>query len=285
MIVMPRGLHVAELAIEKFLEAKGSLFIIGNGLAQEERNYLATKYKERFVNIGPMMHHFRVLDIIVRARKVNFGIIDFDCFILDRSILDDLIIEESETDVCTRSPFFIESPGMNEMLPDTFLLFLNVKTIKQLMKNYGITARLYPKPFGNKAIMKELNDHGFNWKEHEPEKDYFDTFRLLFMLAMSNGYVHSRRDLLNDNVARAFHVGAISKPQNYKSLYGFRGSLFWTLCLERVTDNDLKPIVDTYLPKLRSADLVKERSDFVDQLDHHYKAFIKDLFNIDLEVS
>jgi len=246
MIVMPGGLHVAVAAIAHFPKAY-PLILIGNGFSQEE-NAWTRKHLSNFIYlpIGYKQNHFRVLDTLFSVWECDFGIIDYDCFVLDPALIDEI------TDIDRHSSMngvYVSGriPKIDTEIPETFILYFNIAALRQIMQRCGITSRKYQWNTLSTSLRIALNKIGLFENKMPDNKSYFDTLRLLMIMALINGFAPEFVSRYFDseplcNKARVFHVGSISNPLQFGDFYGLRGSYFWRMALERSNEPELARI-------------------------------------------
>lgn len=243
MIGIPGSLHIMKLCA-KYIPENVNLVLVLNGMdAWEEekaQSILNPMGIIRLQNSG-VITHGKVLDMLFRNMQKPFGIIDYDCFIFNESLFDQIM--EFQPGVMLNSPFSKGSPNFGRM-PHTFFCFFQTEIVRSIIQKYkvncGITS--FSKRIPKKA-RHQLHIVGIN-EENYPEagKNYFDTLRLVISLGISEGY---RCNYLNNADASqpenldAFHVGGVAEPNSTYGWWSVRGSYFWWRALETCEDEKI----------------------------------------------
>lgn len=246
MIVMSGGLHVAIAAIEHFPK-KYPLIVIGNGFTEEENEWARKHFGDlSFLPIEYKQNHFRVLDALFSGWIYDFGIIDYDCFVLDPSLIDEIVMIDATSSM---NGVYVSGriPQTDQEIPETFVLYFNLAVLKHVMKIHGIGSKKYDWVDLASHLRTELNKIGISESRMPDNKRYFDTLRLLMVMALIDGFapkfISKYIDTApNPKKARIFHVGSISNPRQSGDLYSMRGSYFWRLSLERCNESGLSRI-------------------------------------------
>jgi hypothetical protein len=129
-------------------------------------------------------------------------------------------------------------------VPETFFLYFNRALVYGIKKAYGVSSEIVRWEALPDRVQSTLRRIGLD-ANHLPEarKPNFDTFRVIMMLALAEGYRHHYiTDLptAGGSSSTIFHVGGISDPRNVDGMWEFRGSYFWRRLLEASQDRDLK---------------------------------------------
>ena len=272
MIIMSGGLHVAEIAIKHF-SSKYNLILIGNGFVKDESNWVNEKFsKYGFINIKSRQYHHNVLDAVFSVWGMDFGIIDYDCFIMDQTLLDECVELDELTSVS--APFKArKNPEYQFFMPDTFLMFFNVALLKKYKKLYGVGTAIYKWNELSGRVQSRLKLVGLSesvMPDHE--KKYFDTLRALLLLCLSYGYRPKFiKNHIGDSV-RCVHVGDVAKPNTHRTTYGLRGSYFWRVALKASGDPVLTKVASA---KFKDVDLDSFRNKFDDIDEELGEAFLE----------
>lgn len=148
--------------------------------------------------------HGHVINLLLENERGNFGIIDHDCYVFDRSIFSQLT---PAADECVLSLFGEESRRVAFTFPLTYPLYFNTGVLQPLMRRYGVDARLYrqtPAAATDCLLRIGLGPTRF-WKHYH---NFRDTLHVLFAVALAEGlkirFLVSRQDL------PALHVGGTS---------------------------------------------------------------------------
>ena len=242
MILMPGSLHVSLLAMNSFPNHK-KLIVISNGLNRDENVYLKELGTHTVFTSYIVLRHHIILNILFRYWRYNFGIVDNDCFVRNPKVIDDLTgIKDSEL---LASKYYIDSKRTKTAykIPETFLMYFNIKKIRYIRKKYRVSARIY----SFQSLPKKVRIIFKNYDIQYPEsgKYYFDTLRVIFILGCLEHLSYSSvssYDNVHGDIDEVYHIGAMSKPQNFNSTYGFRGTYFWIRAIESSNDLALEKI-------------------------------------------
>ena len=243
MIGIPGSLHIMKLCAKYIPEYVNTVLVL-NGMDEWEeekaRLLLSPKGIVRLNHSG-VVPHGKVLDMLFRNMQNPFGIIDYDCFIFNAGIFNQ--ITSLEPDVIVNSLFSKESPVFGKT-PQTFFCFFQTEIVRSIIQKYkvncGITSfsKRIPKKAGNQLHIVGINEENYP----EAGKNYFDTLRLVISLGISEGY---RCNYLNNADASqpenldAFHVGGVAEPNSTYGWWAVRGSYFWWRALETCEDEEI----------------------------------------------
>lgn len=242
VIVMPGSLHVARLALQKVPGHIDRLIVLNGLPAWEAKLAHELFHGQPVVACEALMEHDQVLDLLLDNLDGDFGILDYDCFVLDPVHFDHMRVlrEGSLMNAC----FSRRHPQTGLRVPETFFLFFNRDAIQSLKARYGVTSRPVRWAQLPDACRDKLALHGLSADLlPEAHKDYFDTLRVLMMLGQAEGL---ELTFLADFPAsptpsgEIFHVGGISTPNLVDGLWRFRGAYFWRMVLERCALDELK---------------------------------------------
>jgi len=209
--VVPRTLDLLEYGL-KLLPADLNVFLILNGLADWEQDYLATEFPDipsfTLETRGGSILYDRVLDLLVEENEFDFGVLDQDCFVLDESLFDQLQFQRDEL---VKSPFFTRNEEAGIEFPRTYFLYFNVSVVKSIRDKYRISfRRCWTLPASLEEKLAELN-LGYHNFPH-PSLNYFDNFQLIWAMAMHERIPFGRVPTMHGQGAvcseRVVHVGA-----------------------------------------------------------------------------
>jgi hypothetical protein len=242
MIVMPGGLHLAEVAIS-YVPRDVDLVLVMNGLTRWEaawarRHLPATE----FVPTATVLEHGPLLDVLFDCMRQNFGILDYDCFVFKPDYFARM--RDIGGGVSMHACFFRRNNTLGLDVPETFFLFFNVAHINQLRRRYSVGSQRIGWDAVPIHARQRLQTIGID-SDHFPEehKAYFDTLRLLMMLGLCDGtpcHFLATLPTTPRPFADLFHVGGVSHPWDVSGTWTFRGSYFWRLALEASRHEDLR---------------------------------------------
>jgi hypothetical protein len=211
VIVVPKTLDMLEVCLA-FLPDTVPVFLVLNGLEPWEQAFVETQYPDipKFTletRRGSILFD-RVLDMFVECNDSNFGILDQDCFVLNRRYFSRLQLGK---DYFAVSPFVTHNAAANITFPRTYFLFLNLAEIRRLRDKYRISfKRCWTLPANVEEPLKSLGLGHDNYP-HE-SLGYFDTFQLIWAMALYEGLTYGRgpsaRRFLGWQGRNMVHVGA-----------------------------------------------------------------------------
>lgn len=242
MIVMPGGMHIAQVAIDYFPRDR-QLIVIGNGVDAAEAQWARRNLPvSQVLSTRTMLGHHDVLDAIFASWGPDFGIIDYDCFVFDAGLFDRAARIAPGTSM--NAAFFRGNEDPPLQVPETFLLYFNAGVIRDLIRRYGIGTRPVRWPALPERARERLATLGLS-AERPPEahKPYYDTLRLQMMLGLADGQPYRYVAEIPASPAPneiAFHVGGVSDPRSVEGIWALRGSYFWRRVLEASDDPFLR---------------------------------------------
>ncbi|MFC1883155.1 hypothetical protein ACFL2O_00150 [Thermodesulfobacteriota bacterium] len=238
VIVMPHTLHLL-LPCLSLLPKKTNIFLLLNGIAAWEKEYVKTEFKRypriEMISRKHKIPHGMVLDLLFANNKSNFGILDSDCYIFNKSIVEELALDKNDF---AAGVFFLKNKKTNILFPETFFMFFNTKRIKEIQSKYKISCRVYhkiPSRLEGKLMEMDIGYHNFPF---EP-LPYFDTMRLVFSMAFYEKLVFKKIAVSKDE---AIHVGRVSFDFDAKTApdLAIRANYFHNKILEITEDPILR---------------------------------------------
>lgn len=261
VICIPGSLHLVDVFLRYFPKNE-NLILILNGLTKEENLWAKQNFSDRsYVILPKLVHHGVVLDLLLRALKQPFGILDYDLFIKDHTYFDQL--KNVQPDTLGNSLFITRNQTLGFQLPQTFAMFFNTPLVRQLIHKYHVSCEAINYSKLSRKIRLQLSKIGID-ATHLPEetKKNFDSTRVLTALGLSEGYgfMCNDPDLKNSIIEKGiFHVNGVSDPYNISNRWRMRGSYFWQTGLNRCTDNDLKTLYEDRYPDLPSIETLRSK--------------------------
>ena len=111
-----------------------------NGLERWEEEFIERTYplvpQFKLTTYRGSIVFDRVLDLLMECNETDFGIIDQDCFVLDRGFFKSLRIRDNEFAV---SPFSNVNKASNIVFPRTYFLLFNTRIIKSIRSEYELS--------------------------------------------------------------------------------------------------------------------------------------------------
>jgi hypothetical protein len=189
IVVIPRTLDLLEVCLA-FVPESQPLVLILNGLESWESAYVERHYPNilRFdLEESRPMSHGCVLDMLMECNESNFGIMDQDCFVLDPHYFARL---QLGSDYAV-SPFVSFNAKANITFPRTYFLLFNIDEIRRLRNTYQLSCNCCSTlPRRIKAPLRALGLGPRNFPH--AALDYFDTFQLIWAMAMHEGLTFGR---------------------------------------------------------------------------------------------
>ena len=268
MVVVPGLTHLAVLAMNQISKREG-VILIDNGLFEKEREILK-KFLPNIPNFrlknnrlfGQQMvdTHPEVIESLAYIPKTKVIFIDPDCYIFDNKILES-VIKELDSHLFT-SPFYFINEELKETVPETFLIGMNTKKLRQIKRIYGTK-------FGESSLPVKLKE--LVWRKWQinnpwpqPYKKIYDTIHV-FLLA---GFVENMT------------IGRINHDIN--SLFHVCGTSYNQLSFQSVKDNDLL-IINAHYFHLRIIEMMQLDwlNEYFKKLIHHYESSKRLLHNFE----
>jgi hypothetical protein len=274
MIGIPGSVHIMKLNA-RYIPENVNLVLILNGMdewEEEKARYLLKPKGVIKIKNDRMISHGKVLDMLFDNVLKPFGILDYDCFVFNSSLFQN--IKKLEPGVMLNSAFYKDSPIFGKT-PHTFFCFFQTGTIRTIREKYKVDCGItdFSKKIPQKAV-RQLMKIGIYEKNYpESGKNYFDTLRLIVSLGISEGYSCQYLDLHSTNSTQnpdVFHVGGVANPNSTYGWWSVRGSYFWWRALETCEDND---IVHNYYEKYgkrNSCDIFEGFPDYKQQTKQEY---------------
>ena len=277
IVLIPGSLHIFEICL-RFIPPSVNIVLVLNGLDQWERDYLSTKYIYPSISIREMTKHGKVLDLIFDNYQKPFGIIDYDCFVIDISLFER--IKNIPNQSLMNAIFLYHDEVSHLDIPRTFFLFLNTPLIDEIRKRYHLTADSCVFQELSQEAKKQISKLGMNAQiKLMNNLTNFDTLHAILSLGFSKGLnvnFIERLDHETVSIDEVIHIGGISKPNEIHSMYSLRGALFWRKSLEANPSNELRQHYYELFGEKSSEELIKEHperfkrisEEFLNAADH-----------------
>ena len=210
VIVMPDTLHYL-IPCLRLLPAELNVFLIFNGAKAWEWQLLLKEFSHRpfcklFTLPFSSINHGYVLNLFFYSNEKNFGIIDHDLYIFDKSIFQNLEFSDNHF---MKAIFYGENRYTGMVYPHTFFLFFNTSKIKQLMHQFKVDARIYKKL--PKTVESSVANIGLsNTRFVKDYIRYYDTLHVLLALGYVEGWQVDYLDTED-----IYHLGGTSMGAQY----------------------------------------------------------------------
>ena len=208
VIVMPGTLHFLTPCL-KLIPPDTVVFLVFNGARAWEKDYLGEAFPQ-FPRTGlfTLPHsstsHGVVISLFLKNNNENFGILDHDLYVFDKSVFKKLFFRKNS---CMLAVFKGESQSTDFVYPHSCFLFFNTRLLKNIMNRYKVDARIYRKAPSNTTdkLEKIGIGQGVYLKDYH---DYFDTLQLMLALCFAEGFDVDYIDF--DKNLGIYHVGGTS---------------------------------------------------------------------------
>lgn len=279
IVVIPGSLHLVEICL-RFVPQNISTILINNGLSDWESDF-SRKHLNRagIINIPRMIEHGQVIDFLLAGLDQPFTILDYDCFVFKTSIFSEMTVIESGQ--MMNAIFAHRNEVLKLDVPETFMLTLDPKIIRQLQSTYHVTSKMQDFCTVPVKARHKLSTIGID-AHHYPEeyKSHFDTMRLLFALGLAEGYKCNfiRRIPtvcpVNDEI---FHIGGSTDNSNSTIKWQMRGSYFWRRALEECPYPELKAYYSERFGLLSPYELLKKNPALAMQIKKEFFSIVEDI--------
>ena len=183
VIGMPGSLHFVDLCL-RFIPNHHEIIFVANGLSSWEEDWAKKNLQlSGFIRIHRPLQHGLVLDFLLRNFKSPFGILDYDCFVINPELFSS--ISKIDSNSMLNAVYCYKNQILDFEIAETFLLFLNPEVILQIQDDYRVNSRQIDYSDLSNKVKRKLLEIGID-KNHLPEeyKPYFDTMRLWFPLEL-----------------------------------------------------------------------------------------------------
>lgn len=261
IIGLKGSLHIIQICL-RYVPKTENVVLILNGMDPFEIEYVRKNLKvARIVVVKEQLKHGEIMDYLFSNMKTNFGILDYDCFIIDPTYFQK--IKQIKDNSMGNVLFMYHNPVLGLEVPLTHFMYFNTPLTRKIIKEYEIRCSIkYYKLLSDK-IKQKMREIGID-ENHLTEdfKDYLDTMRVLFSVGIAEGYPFHWIDRNVDNDADknvVFHPGGVSDPRILHNRWRLRGSYFWQSALEKNPDKLLREYYSNIFGPLPSVLYLKEQ--------------------------
>jgi len=273
IVLIPGSLHIFELWL-KFLPSNVDIVLILNGLDSWELSWLKERINAPTITIKRMVDHGKIIDLILDHFPKPFGLIDYDCFVFNKSFFEN--IKKIPDQTLTNSVFHWHDEMLNIDIPGTYFMFLNPKEINKIRGEYRSNCRTayycqLSNKIKNQLSILGMNNNGRLMNNHS----IFDTMHVVVALGISQGKSINFLEQYNNESQRfedIIHIGSVSTPNKINSMYSLRGSLFWRKALEAHPSGELRQHYYKLFGEKTSEELIREHPE-------RYKRISQDFLN------
>ena len=208
VIVMPQTLHFV-LPCLRLVVQEAAVILLLNGVRQWEADLLRARFPDlpqfRVATLpNSSVGHGSMINLLLRHNDRDFGILDHDLYLFDRSVLRQLHFADGEFLLCLLSD---ASADGKWVYPLTHFLYFRVGIFRNLMERYGVGAQSYrhiPEPARSRLAALGLGD-GETMKSYH---DFFDTLHVLIGLAYAEGLAVAQIEMVAED--GVYHIGGTS---------------------------------------------------------------------------
>jgi hypothetical protein len=208
VIVMPHTLHFL-LPCLRLVNNDLRVILLLNGARRWEADLLRAHWPHlpQF-RVATMPNssagHGSMINMLLRHNQRDFGLLDHDLYLFDKTVLTRLLFADEEFLLCLLSD---ASADGKWVYPLTHFLYFRVEVFRRLMETYGVGAQSYrqiPEPARSRLAALGLSD-GATMKSYH---DFYDTLHVLLALAYAEGFSLGQIELATDD--GVYHVGGTS---------------------------------------------------------------------------
>lgn len=281
VIIMPGGIHVAQLSISLVPEEQ-DIVVVMNGLDEWEKNWIRNNLHVTWIiEVNGQLEHSEVLNVLFDRIEQNFGILDYDCFVLNNEIFSKLVELDDQTSM--NACFLRHNQQLGIDIPETFLLFFNTKLINRFRTEFNVNCEQLRWENIPMSVKESLSTLGLNEAQlPEIHKPYYDTLRVLMLLAMAKNKPYrfiARHPATPVPSGEVFHIGGISNPLEMRGVWAFRGSYFWQRLLEKSVDQELKKYYSRKFNLDSSNELLSKNPKWKEEVGEVFFKFCDKLIN------
>ena len=208
VIVMPQTLHFL-LPCLRLVAGDVRVILLLNGARRWEANLLRERWPHlpqfRVATLpNSSVGHGAMINLLLRHNEHDFGLLDHDLYLFDRTVLARLRFGAGEFLLCLLLDARTDGRWV---YPLTHFLYFRMAVFKRMMQEHGVGAQIYrrlPRPVRQRLQGLGLCD-GAGMKSHH---DFFDTLHVLLALAHGEGWQVAQIGLATQDGVR--HVGGTS---------------------------------------------------------------------------
>lgn len=260
VVAVPMCTHMADMALRR-LRGSWPTACILNGVSDEEMGYLTGRHPTTaFCRVPLMMSHAAVIDTLVAKTDHPFWLVDHDCLVLDKSILDR---GEAESVGRIGAVYFAHINAHNGFhKPQTFLMMLRPATVRDIFRRYSITAAAIGWHQLPVVARDVCSKQGFGEKAYpEEHKRFYDTLVAAAVAAQFEGkgfYCCATYRACFDPHDDVVHFGNTTRPEVVAgSRYHCLGAYFWRVGIDWLESAALKARYQAAYPLLADRGAVK----------------------------
>lgn len=292
IVLTPGSLHLAEKCLS-FIPSHIEIILLLNGLDRWEESWVRSHLNVtdiialRTAN-KKFIEHGKIFDLIIDNYQKPFGILDFDCFVLNPSIFDLVTSLDSNSML---NALFLRATGIIEV-PGTFFMFINSPLILRIKNKYHVNSRIVKYEELNTFVKRQISTIGFKDGLYPQDgMKQFDTLMLIVALGITEGLFCNYTlkipgsPSLTSDLYDVFHISgttvrSINHLQNPShERWRLRGSYFWYRLLEDRTDDELKDFYQNKYGDIKSEQILSQIPGSREKLGEGFFTAVENVIN------
>jgi len=278
IISIPGSLCLVDLCL-KFLPKEQDVVIVANGLEKTELNWIKENLEtDEIIKIKWTVDHGAALDLLFDCYDKNFGIIDYDCFVLDASYLDEM--KKIDINSMMNALFIYENRKLNLDIPKTYILFFNNEIIRKIKQKFKVNSRIIHYRKLTNQVKKKLLTLGIDQYNHIDHKNYFDTLRVIYLLGLTEGYRCNyllKYPAVSSVSQKVFHVGAGNNTEKINNAWNTRGTYLWRRALESCQHKELQDYYYIKYGMMKSWEIFEKVPKICEEIGNGFFEFVNQI--------
>lgn len=192
-------LHFALESVSQ-VPSEVNLIILAAGVTDDERRIMEQMIKRPICYFSKVYTDGVIWELLFYKNQFNFGWLDVDCFVFDKTIFEDLANIDNSIGVNTVWAGKYDRYQIDEWLANTFLVFYNAGIIHEIMMKYEyILPKIAKFPEKNLSVLgkdsyTEIDMRAVNVIKNrypsfeENTRGYFDTTHLYQLFVLAENY-------------------------------------------------------------------------------------------------
>lgn len=281
IIGLPGSLCLVDLCL-RFVPQNQNVIFVSNGLDRWEQDWARQNLKvTEFVVIKRKVSHGSVLDLLFDKFRNPFGILDYDCFVLNPNYF--LQMHKLEQNTLVNAFFVFENKVLNLDIPETYFLFFNTPLINKIKEKFQVNSKLITRDKLSTEVKNSLLSLGID-QFHNPEehKDYYDTLRTLILLGKTEGYKCNfikRYPTIAKPYNDIFHVGGGHNTNDFSNTWRTRGTYLWRRSLEVCNYPELQNYYWNRFGSGLSREILKQFPEVCKKIGNDFFSFLEEIVN------
>lgn len=282
IIGIPGTLCLVDLCL-KFIPEDQDVVFVANGLDRWETNWAKNNLGvDSFVVINKTLPHAQVLDLFFDHYQKPFGIIDYDCYVFEKSLYKRL--KDIDSNTMMSSVYCYKNKELNLEMFETFIMFLNSPVINKVKRKFNVDSKVTTIEMLPARLKEKLLTLGID-QNHYPDLhrgSFFDTLRLIYLLGLTEGYrcnFPRKYPFYSKDHSEIFHAGAGHKNWSLREIQNLRGTFLWRRALESCNYPELQNYYWKLYGDMRSKDVLTNAPDLSKRLGEKFHNAIENIIN------